>query len=118
MKKITSLWLFLLCLTFTAYAQFPAPYCGVTGGSTAEPITIIQFADIDETFPTATGGPALVDNLSIVGNVTPGDTYTIVLGGNTGGNWENSFRVYFDWNQDNDFTDANEGFFVGSITGS
>jgi hypothetical protein len=118
MKKITSLWLFLLCFSITALAQFPAPYCAVTGGATVEPITIVEFADINETFPTPVGGPTHVDNLSIIGNVTPGETYTIVLGGNTGGNWTNSFRVYFDWNQDNDFTDDGEGFYVGTIVNS
>ncbi len=123
MKKITFL---LMCLvSFSGFAQFPAPYCGpMTFTSNIEPITLVNFAGINNT-SDATVGPAdgttiiaHEDYTAIIGNVTAGSSYPITLKGNTDGGFTTNLRVYVDWNQNNDFTDAGESYDVGTIVGS
>lgn len=107
--------LFLLA-GITANAQFPAPYCDVTFEYDIEPITLVEFAGINNpTSATVDGTPALEDFTAIVGSVDAGGTYPITVNGNTGGNWTNYFRVYVDWNQDADFDDAGESYDLGTI---
>lgn len=96
------------------YAQ---TYCNVGVTSVVEPITLVEFAGINN--PTAnTGTPGYQDFTSIVGNVTAGSSYTMILKGNTVGNNTCYFRVYIDWNGDGDFHDANESIDVGTIVNS
>ncbi len=93
----------------TNTAPFPAPYCNVTFSNAVEPITRVTFAGIDNQSPAAVNGsPALEDFTAIVGNVTQGDTLPISVKGNTAGSFTTKIRVYFDWNQDGDFSDAGE----------
>lgn len=102
-----------------AYAQFPAPYCSVTFVSGAYPITLVSFAGISNASSPSVGGAVQSENYtSISTNVVPGSTYPIVVKGNTDGNWSYYVTVYFDWNRDNDFLDANELQNVGIITNS
>lgn len=123
MKKIT---LLLVCLvSFSGFAQFPAPYCGpMTFTSNVEPITLVNFAGInntsDATAGTANGTTIFAheDYTAIIGNVTAGSTYPITLKGNTDGPYTTNLRVYIDWNQNNDFTDAGESYNIGTIVGS
>jgi hypothetical protein len=107
----------LMLLGVSAYAQFPAPYCNISFTSTngIEPITLVQFAGINNPSAATIGGNALEDFLSLSGDVTAGVTYPITVNGNTGGNYTNYFRVYIDWNQNNDFTDPGESYDLGSI---
>src|SRR5690606_1635759 len=44
--------------------------------------------------------------------------YPIALEGNTGGNWENFFTVFIDWNQNDILDDEGEIYQVGSIINS
>lgn len=108
----------LLASCFSAHAQFPAPYCNVTFTDGVEPITLVQFAGINNTSPAAIGGPAIQDFTAITGNVTAGVSYPITLKGNSDGSYTNYFRVYIDWNQNNVFTDAGESYDIGTIVGS
>lgn len=118
MRKITILIvMFFVCIT--ASAQFPAPYCGpITFANNEEPITLVQFAGIDNASPNAIAGPAHQDFTAITGSVTAGQTYPITLKGQTDGNFNTNLSVFVDWNQNGVFTDAGETYNVGSILNS
>lgn len=119
LKKKSFFFMVLLACSFSAYAQFPAPYCTVTYTNGVEPITLVQFAGINNTTSaTLAGAPAIQDFTTLTGNVTAGTSYPIVLKGNTDGAFTNYFRVYVDWNQNNVFTDAGESYDIGTIVGS
>lgn len=109
----------MLLYSLIATAQFPAPYCNVTNANNIEPITLVNFAGINQTSPnTIDAGPTLIDYTSVVGTVGRGVAYPITLKGNTNGSFTTVFRAYIDWNQDGDFTDAGESFDLGSIVNS
>src|SRR5690606_24932206 len=112
MKKITFMIMALFAFTAQSHAQFPNPYCGpIMWEYDEEPITLVNFAGINNPSPAAlASGIGHEDFTAITANVDTGASYAIVLKGNTGGNWTNYFRVYFDWNQDNDFLDAGESY--------
>ncbi|MDI1316963.1 T9SS type A sorting domain-containing protein [Flavobacterium sp.] len=123
MKKITLL--LTLLVSFAGFAQFPAPYCGpMTFTTGVEPITSVNFAGIVNTSSAVVGvdnGTTRIaheDYTAIVGNVNAGSTYPITLKGNTDGAFTTNLRVYVDWNQNNDFTDAGESYDVGTIVNS
>jgi hypothetical protein len=100
---------------WSARAQFPAPYCQATFTSNVEPITLVNFAGINNSSIATVGTAAMQDFTAITGTVTPTVTYPIILKGNTDGAFTNFFSVFIDWNSDADFDDANEGFEIGSI---
>lgn len=104
-----------LILTMKGFAQFPAPYCPVTNTSGTEPITLVNFAGINNVTPNATTGVAHEDFTSITGNVLAGSTYQIRLKGNSDGAFNNNYSVFIDWNQNQVFTDAGETYNVGSL---
>lgn len=110
-----SLVVLLTCIGFSVYAQFPAPYCNTTFTSDVEPITLVNFAGINNPSSAAIGGASLENFTAIIGNVSAGMAYPISVNGNTGGNYENYFKVFIDWNQDNDFTGLDESYEIGSI---
>lgn len=118
MRKITfSIVMFLVGIM--AFAQFPTPYCGpITFANNEEPITLVDFAGINNSSPNTVGGVAHQDFTAIVGNVTAGQTYPITLKGNTDGDFNTNLSVFIDWNQDGDFIDAGETYNIGSIFGS
>ena len=118
MKKITPTFLMLL-LCSLAFAQFPSPYCGpFIFDQNEEPITLVEFAGITNSSPEIVGVTAHQDFTAQTANVTAGQSYPIALKGNTDGDFTNLFSVFFDWNQDNDFDDQGESFFIGNITNS
>lgn len=115
MKKIYSC-LAMLVFVYSSFAQFPAPYCAVSFGSGNEPISLVQFAGIDNVSPaTLTGAVGHENFTAIMGNVTAGTSYPISINGNTGGPYTNKLTVYIDWNQDNDFDDAGEAYDIGDL---
>ncbi|MES2410504.1 MAG: T9SS type A sorting domain-containing protein [Bacteroidota bacterium] len=123
MRKITLL--LMLLVSFSGFAQFPLPYCGpMTFTSNVEPITLVEFAGINNTSSALVGQDnattifAHEDYTAMVGNVTAGSNYPITLKGNTDGNFTTSLRVYIDWNQNNDFTDLGESYDIGNIVNS
>lgn len=117
-QKIYNLrkWILVFAPVFIAMAA-NAQYCSIGVDFDVEPITRVQFVTIDNITPGAiNGSPAQEDFTSISTNVVPGTTYPITLSGNTGGNWTNYFRVYIDWNGNNNFDDPGEGYDIGTIT--
>ncbi|RZJ70205.1 T9SS type A sorting domain-containing protein [Flavobacterium sp.] len=121
MKKITLLFSMLLIFALKGQAQFPAPYCAVNFTNNVEPITLVQFAGINNTTIATIGAansPALENFTAIVGNVGQGITYPISVKGNTDGNFTTYVRAFIDWNQDGDFADASESYDLGTIVNS
>ncbi|MFC5872557.1 Por secretion system C-terminal sorting domain-containing protein [Chryseobacterium arachidis] len=91
-------------------------YCGPLafvdsffGADGDEPITLVNFAGINNTSDSDLNvGNSHEFFLSQSANVTPGQSYDITLKGNTGGNYENSFAVFIDWNQNGILNDPGE----------
>ncbi|RYE20833.1 MAG: hypothetical protein EOP51_17000, partial [Sphingobacteriales bacterium] len=84
-----------------------------------EPITLVYFPGINNiTSNTINGTPALEPFCSPAGSATIGSSHLITVKGNTGGNFNNKFRAFFDWNQDGDFLDAGESVYIGEIVAS
>ncbi len=96
--------------SFTTMANPFAPYCGpINFTSDTEPITLVNFAGIDNaTSATLNGTPDHENFTTIVGSVNQGSTHTITLKGNTAGNFTNRFVVFIDWNQNGVLNDAGE----------
>lgn len=116
MKKLL---LFALILSgITASAQFPAPYCPNTFTSGVEPITLVNFAGINNTSPATIATAPHQNFTTIIGNVIAGNTYPIIVKGNTDGNFNSNISLFADWNNDNDFLDAGETYNFGSIVNS
>jgi hypothetical protein len=96
------------------FTQPPASYCGPLTfgdvfGDNDEPITLVNFAGINNT----TDSEAYVGNfheffLNQTASVTQGQTYDITLKGNTVGDYEDSFAVFIDWNQNGSLNDPGE----------
>lgn len=117
MKKL-SISLLMLLYSVLVFAQFPTPYCGpLTFPAGVEPITMVNFAGINN-ITAATSTVAHENFIVQTANVTAGQTYPISLKGNTVGEYITSFTVFVDWNQDADFNDVNETFYIGDIFNS
>jgi subtilisin-like proprotein convertase family protein len=118
MRKIY--FLFLTVFSFLATTQNSlGQYCTVTFPGNVEPITLVNFNTINNsTSATVNGTPALEDFTAITANVFKTVSYPITVKGNTDGNFTTRVDVYIDWNQDNDFDDAGEIFFIGTIINS
>jgi hypothetical protein len=78
---------------------------------------LVNFAGINNS-TAATSTVAHENFLTLTANVTAGQTYPVVLKGNTVGVYITSLSIYFDWNQDADFDDNNESFYIGEISNS
>jgi len=95
---------------------FTAPYCGPLEHNIVEPMTNVEFAGFTNRSDAAVGGsPAHEDFTSVVGTVSAGESYEIILEGNTDGEtFENRFAVFIDWNQ-NDVFDTDEVYAITTI---
>jgi len=97
------------------YTSTLLTYC-VTGWSTAtEAITNVTFAGINNTTgANATGGNH--EYFCDTATVAQGGGYSISVNGDTEGNFDNGVIVYFDWDQDGNFTDIGEDYIIGILT--
>jgi len=96
-------------------------YCGPLEFPVAvEPITLVNFAGIDNTTdPAVNGSPAHEDFTNIVGHVEKQNFYDIVLKGNTNGDHTNRFVVFIDWNHNDILDDPGEIYEIATtITNS
>lgn len=99
----------LVELNDEAFVPFPAPYCGPLVFTTVEPITNVEFSNLaNRSSAATTGTEAHEDFTSLVADVTAGESFDIVLEGNTAGPFENAFVVFIDWNQNDILDDAGE----------
>ena len=93
-------------------------YC-TPGYDVTEPISYISFAGIEnQTSAELNTQPTNEYFLDMEGTVEQGETYEIIVEGNTGGDYTNYFSAFIDWNQDGDFDEGNELYLLGALTGS
>ena len=107
----------LLFLSIPIFAQFPAPYCGVTYqyNSDGNMITRVQFAGIDQTSPANSGStPSMENFLSVTGQVTAGQTYPVSVKGPSS-TFPSDVVLFVDWNQNQRFDDPGESYYVGRL---
>lgn len=115
MKKIT---LLLALLTFGVQAQnFPDPYCDIDpNGTTVEEITAVDFGETHITNEDTSS--ILVNKTDSVTDVVPGETYTIVISGDTKGDFYNDIVAFIDWNQNDVLDDEDEVYQIGTLYAS
>lgn len=113
MKKIG---LLLLFASFAIQAQnFPHPYCDIEDTSVEE-INLINFAGIS--INNSNIDSILVDHTDSIADITPGETYTLSVEGNTYGNFDNNIVAFIDWNQNGVLDEENEIYEIGTISNS
>jgi hypothetical protein len=117
MKKTLSIVCILLSI-LTVKGQFPLPYCAEAYSNLVEPITLVQLRGINNPSSELTSSLAHENFTGQQTALIIGNTYTVTLKGNTNGAFTDYFRVFIDWNNDNDFFDANESIDCGTITNS
>ncbi|NCT69201.1 MAG: hypothetical protein GXC76_16355 [Rhodanobacteraceae bacterium] len=105
--------------SFTTGVTFPEPYCAVTFPSAVEPITRVKFTGIDNVSSADVGGsPAHEDFLGVAGGaVMAGQTYQMVVEGNTAGSFTTKVNAFVDWDRNGTF-EAAETYTIGDITNS
>lgn len=117
MKKIT----FALAFFATALnaQNFPSPYCAITDADevTVEEITTVSFENNDIINNANTNDP-LVDFTSTLVSVTPGQTYSLKVYGNTYGEFDTSIVAFIDWNNNEVLDDDGEIYEMGTLTNS
>lgn len=115
MKKIT---LALTLLTFGLNAQtFPSPYCDIDdAGTTVEEITSIDFAGI--TITNMDSSSILIDKTETVAEILTEETYSLVVSGNTVGDFDNDIVAFIDWNNNEILDDTGEIYEIGTLTNS
>src|SRR5690606_29684641 len=116
MKKTTLILSFLtLLISSTSYAQFPSPYCQINSNYWGvEEITSVVFGD-DTIITNTNDTDILVNFTSTVADVEHGETYTITVEGYTGGDYENEYVAFIDWNQNGVLDDTGEVYYIGLI---
>lgn len=91
-------------------------YCPVSVEWDVEPITLVDFADLNNpTSAEVNGTPAYEDFTSMTAHIERGATYTLTVKGNTNGTFEHDIRVFIDWNQDLEFDMQNEFYTVSLL---
>lgn len=104
--------LFATCLIGqVSFAQFPSPYCDVDAFDVEE-ITKIQFAGL--TIVNTNEEDFLVNRIADVANVTRGQSYTLIVEGNTYYDM-NELAAFIDWNQNGVLDDVGEVYNLGEL---
>ncbi|WP_179376063.1 T9SS type A sorting domain-containing protein [Winogradskyella wichelsiae] len=114
MKKITLAAALLLAIGAQAQT-FPAPYCEIADEEDVliEEITTVSFADAS--IVNTDVSAVLINATSSVASVSPGEIYTIEVGGNTEGEFETDIVAFIDWNQNDILDDDGEVYAVGTL---
>lgn len=116
MKKITILSLFAL-LSLNATGQtFPSPYCEITEYYDIEEITSVSFGSTVIT--NSNIEDILIDKTSTVVNVSPNESLTLTVAGNSYGYYDNEYVAFIDWNHNNILDDDGEVYYIGKIIDS
>jgi hypothetical protein len=99
--------------------------CEIEFWSAIEPITLVNFAGINNASPNSEMTPSVEDFTNIApAQVTQGVSYPITLKGNTVDEPDNEepyvnyFKVYIDWNHNGSFDDNGESYEIGTIVSS
>ncbi|MCX7697506.1 MAG: gliding motility-associated C-terminal domain-containing protein, partial [Bacteroidales bacterium] len=80
-----------------------------------EPICRVVFHTIDQNSSCSVGGSAYEDFTNVNTYVVAGQSYEIMVFGNTNGNFTDSITVYFDWNNNGVLNDPGERYSLGRI---
>ncbi|WP_169336012.1 GEVED domain-containing protein [Flavobacterium rivuli] len=106
-------------ITIVISGQAP---CSINFPDNAEPISLVQFAGINNDSETTTGGitPAYEDFKTLIpaAEVALGQEYTITVKGNTNGPFTHQVVAYIDWNKNNSFEDEGEAYIIGALVNS
>ena len=116
MKKITFLFAFF---TAVLNAQnFPAPYCAISDPDDVpvEEITTVNLNDV--TISNTNAIDVLVDFTATSVPISPGETYSLKVYGNTYGNFDTSIVAFIDWNNNGVLDDSGEIYELGMLTNS
>lgn len=91
-------------------------YCSANGNNASEEyISRVQLGSIDKTSTAGSGGYS--DFTSESTNLSKGSSYTVTVTPTwTGTTYSEAYRVWIDYNQDGDFTDAGEQVWTQSAT--
>jgi hypothetical protein len=110
----------LVELNDEAFVPIPALYCGPLGFTEVQPITNVEFLNLTNRSSAAITGSVAHENFtSLVADVTAGESFDIVLEGNTAGPFKNAFVIFIDWNQNDALDDAGEVYeILETIDGS
>lgn len=93
----------------------PCSHCTVSASTDdVSGVTHVIFNTIDN--HSNDGGPAYSDYTAISTDVTVGNSYNLTVKVNTAGAYRGDTKAWIDWNQDCDFDDAGEEFYLGQAT--
>lgn len=117
MKKIT---LLFTLLTAASHAQsFPSPYCTITD---ADEVSVEEISRVDfgsDMINNSNDVDVLIDFTSTTGfAVSPGQTYSLKVYGNTYGNFDTDIVAFIDWNNNGVLDDSGETYPIGTLTNS
>ncbi|HEX7769493.1 MAG TPA: GEVED domain-containing protein, partial [Dokdonella sp.] len=105
--------------SFTTGVTFPEPYCEWDVTNDVEPITLVNYAGINNrSSAVVNGSPSHEDFTGIIGNVAAGSSAQMAVEGNTAGDFNTLVTAFIDWNRDGDFSDAGETYQIGNIDNS
>src|SRR5690606_15316797 len=106
-------------VSFTTGVTFPEPYCEWDVTNDVEPITLVNYAGINNrSSAVVNGSPSHEDFTGIIGNVAAGSSAQMAVEGNTAGDFNTLVTAFIDWNRDGDFSDAGETYQIGNIDNS
>lgn len=98
----------LRCMKYPTISE----YCHVTVDHDVEPITLVNFADLDNSSLNGINAtPAYEDFTQFSATVARQEAYTLKVKGNTG-NFTHDIRVFMDWNQDKVFDMTTEYYHI------
>ncbi|SFQ47135.1 GEVED domain-containing protein [Flavobacterium akiainvivens] len=92
--------------------------CEEQNPGATEPVTLVNFAGINNESAAAIGGAFTENFLSVTGTAARGEEYVLTVKGNTNGDFANTVTAYIDWNQNMNFSDEGETFEVGTLQNS
>lgn len=98
-------------------SSFPSPYCTTSFTQSVEPLTLVNFAGINNTSSASLTSPAHENYTAHTGTVQTNQTYTFTIKGNTNGAANSFVKACIDWNQNTTF-DAGEDYNLGSLFNS
>ena len=99
-----------ITVTITGQLTCQELYPGAT-----EPITLVNFAGINNESAAAVGGAFTEDFTTLVAQAQRGQNYVLTVKGNTNGDFAHHVIAYADWNQNMSFADAGETYTVGTL---
>ncbi len=89
--------------------------CQELNPGATEPITLVNFAGINNESAAAIGGAFVEDFTTVAAQAQRGQSYVLTVKGNTNGNFAHHVTAFIDWNHNMSFADAGESYTVGTL---